>query len=200
VKASTAQLVPVYAYDPRFSNVVYLRDNEMEKGASHFKVSHPSGRSSGIYQFDRLKGMTSVSQLIPNRTPLIRNFPELCDFQARLTLEKVVLDIASVKLMRLSKANSRSTETFSSIRLQIWHEAELRRSTPSDESSFVTAGTALSGPLRGRLVANSSRLMIYLGRLGEYITLFSMSPAPFFTSAPYNIAAANSVLKSHGRH
>ncbi|KAK0621215.1 hypothetical protein B0T17DRAFT_494079 [Bombardia bombarda] len=152
MKASNAQLVPVYAYDPRFPNVVYIRDNDSEKASKYMQVSPGGGRPSGIYKFDHLK--------------------DLCDFQAKLTSEKVVLDIQSVKLVRLSKANTRSSDTYSSVRLQIWHEAELRRSTQSDVASFVTAGTALSGPLRERLVASSSRLIIYLGRLGEFINVF----------------------------
>jgi hypothetical protein len=98
---------------------------------------------------------------------------ELFDFQAKLTGEKVVLDISNVRMVTISKANSRSSTQFSSARLQIWHEAEGRRTTQSDVASFVTAGTALSGPLRERLVASSSRLMLYLGRSGGYITLFS---------------------------
>lgn len=85
-----------------------------------------------------------------------------------------MLDITSVKLVKLSK-DSRSNDTYYTVRLQIWHEDVLRKSPQSDVASFVTAGTALSGPLRERLVANSSRLVIYLGRLGEYITLFSES-------------------------
>ncbi len=44
-------------------------------------------------------------------------------------------------------------------------------------ASFVTAGTALSGPLREKLVPNTSRIMVYLGRLNEYITAFSKSSA-----------------------
>jgi len=151
IKAVNAQLIPIYAYDPRFPNVVYIRDNESEKGNIYLQSTPGNGRPSGIYQFNRLK--------------------DLCDFQAKLTVEKVVLDITSVKLVKLSK-DSRSNETYYTVRLQIWHEAELRRSTQSDVASFVTAGTALSGPLRERLVASCSRLIIYLGRLGEYITLF----------------------------
>ena len=42
-------------------------------------------------------------------------------------------------------------------------------------ASFVTAGTTLSGPLKEKLVPNSSRLVVYLGRLNEYITAFSRS-------------------------
>lgn len=101
-------------------------------------------------------------------------FPELFDFQARLTGEKVVLDIGSVRMVTLSRANSRSSTQFSSARLQMWHEVEgaRRRGAQSDVASFVTAGTALSGPLRERLVASSSRLVLYLGRGGEYVTVF----------------------------
>ena len=88
-----------------------------------------------------------------------------------------MLDITSAKLVRLSK-DSRSSETYHTVRLQMWHEAELRKSSTSDVASFVTAGTALSGPLRERLVPNSSRLIVYLGRLGEYVTLFSMICPP----------------------
>src|SRR5690606_8124008 len=105
---------------------------------------------------------------------------ELFDFQAKLTGEKVVLDIASVRMVTLGRANSRQQTQFSSARLQIWHEVEVRsKAGSSDVASFVTAGTALSGPLRERLVANSSRLLLYLGRSGEYITLFSTS-SPLF--------------------
>ncbi|KAK1831704.1 hypothetical protein QBC39DRAFT_258081 [Podospora conica] len=152
IKGINAHLVPVYAYDPRFPNVVYIRDNESEKGNVYMQPTPGNGRPSGIYQF-----------------PLFR---DLCEFQAKLTSEKVVLDITSAKFVRLNR-DSRSSDTYYTVRLQIWHEAELRRGTTSDVASFVTAGTALSGPLRERLVASSSRLIIYLGRLGEYITLFA---------------------------
>ena len=103
---------------------------------------------------------------------------ELFDFQAKLTGEKVVLDISNVRMVTVSKANSRSSTQFSSARLQIWHEPEGRRTAQSDVASFVTAGTALSGPLRERLVASSSRLMLYLGRSGGYITVFSRFLSP----------------------
>ncbi|KAK3942389.1 hypothetical protein QBC46DRAFT_380088 [Diplogelasinospora grovesii] len=160
VKANNAELVPVYAYDPRFPNVVHIRDkDDCKNGGNSYNQAAPgNGQPSGAYQFYSLK--------------------EMCDFQARLTGEKVVLDIASVKLVRLGRASSsKGSDTYSSVRLQIWHEAEAgegvpRRGPQSDVASFVTAGTALSGPLRDRLVASSSRLIIYLGRLGEYITVF----------------------------
>ncbi|KAK4650084.1 hypothetical protein QC762_702470 [Podospora pseudocomata] len=161
MKSINAQLVPAYAYDQRLPNVVYIRDRESEQGPGSGYMSSFSqagtGRPSGIYQFDKPAA--------------------LFDFQARLTSQKVVLDIQSVKLVTLNKSGSREIEKYSGVRLQIWHESNEggRRSGggPSAEvASFVTAGTALSGPLRERLVASSSRLMVYLGRSGEYITLF----------------------------
>jgi hypothetical protein len=149
MKASNAQLIPAYAYDQRFPNIVYIRDKENDNANGYMQESRPSG----IYQFSSLK--------------------ELFDFQAKLTGEKVVLDIGSVRMVTVGKASSRSSTQFSSARLQIWHEPEGRRTAQSDVASFVTAGTALSGPLRERLVASTSRLMLYLGRSGGYITLFS---------------------------
>ncbi|GAB1320103.1 hypothetical protein MFIFM68171_10313 [Madurella fahalii] len=152
MKASNAQLVPAYAYDQRLSNVVYIRDTQNDKGNGNVQVLQGNGLPSAFYQFSSLK--------------------ELFDFQAKLTGQKVVLDIGSVRMVTLSKANSRSSTVYSGARLQIWHEAEGRRNTQSDVASFVTAGTALSGPLRERTVASSSRLMMYLGRLGQYVTVY----------------------------
>ncbi|KAK4172575.1 hypothetical protein QBC36DRAFT_72190 [Triangularia setosa] len=161
MKSSNAQLVPAYAYDQRLPNVVYIRDKEADQGPGSGYMQSSSqggtGRPSGIYQFDKPAA--------------------LFEFQARLTSQKVVLDIQSVKLVTLNKSGSREIEKYSGVRLQIWHESNEggRRNgggPSADVASFVTAGTALSGPLRERLVASSSRLMVFLGRSGEYITLF----------------------------
>ncbi|KAJ4390264.1 hypothetical protein N0V85_007398 [Neurospora sp. IMI 360204] len=161
IKARNAQLIPVYAYDPRFLNVICLHDKETEKSNPGYMNSSPipgsgNGHPNGIYQFHRLA--------------------DLCHFQAQLTGEKVLLDISNVKLIRLSKANNGASDTYSSVRLQIWHEdldsTSRRRGMQSDKASFVTAGTALSGPLRDRQVASSSKLIVYLGRLGEYVQTF----------------------------
>ncbi len=111
-----------------------------------------------------------------NNTPT----PELFDFQAKLTGEKVVLDIGSVRMVTLSKASSWSSTQFSSARLQMWHELEgHQRNAQSGVASFVKAGTTLSGPLRERVVVSPSKLMLYLGRGGEYISLFSKETNPY---------------------
>jgi hypothetical protein len=153
VKGSTAQLIPVYAYDQRFPNVLYIRDNDTDRRNSATSPNTGSPRPGGFYQFSRLQ--------------------EVCDFQAKLTGEKIVLDISSVRLLRFRKSSSRSNESFSSVRVQIWHEeGTARKGSQSDGASFVTAGTAVSGPLRERRVPNLSRLLVFLGRLDEYITVF----------------------------
>lgn len=56
VKANNAQLVPAYAFDPRLTNVVYIRDMERDKGTGYSQGN--SGRS-GIYQFSSLRGTYS---------------------------------------------------------------------------------------------------------------------------------------------
>lgn len=153
MNGANAQLIPIYAYDQRFPNVLYIRDNELD--IRNTQQGNLNPKPGGFYQFNRLQ--------------------ELVDFQAKLTGEKVVLDISSVRLMRTKKVSSRNNESFSSVRVQIWHEDNTslsRRGTQSDVASFVTAGTALSGPLRNKQVPNSSRLMVFLGRLDEYITVF----------------------------
>lgn len=177
IKGSNAQLVPVYAYDQRFPKVVYIRDKESDKATSgtYYNMMQPQqghGRPNGIYKFDRSQ--------------------ELFDFQAKLTGEKVVLDIGSVKLVKLSKARNGSSDTFYSVRLQIWHEGAERRGGTlsggqSDVASFVTAGTALSGPMRDRMVASSSRLMVYLGRLGEYVQVIITDDIEVKTDGPTKV-------------
>ncbi|KAL1839935.1 hypothetical protein VTJ49DRAFT_979 [Mycothermus thermophilus] len=167
MKADNAQLVPAYAYNPLLINVVYIRDKEADKGTTtgYGQSARGSCGPSGIYRFGTRK--------------------ELFDFQAKLTGEKVVLDITSVRTVKLCKANTWVNYQFSSARLQIWHEVEVRsKGSHSDVASFVTAGTALSGPLRERLVANASRLLLYLGRSGEYITLFITDDLEVKTDGP----------------
>ena len=59
VKAAKAQLVPLYAYDSRFPNVLYLRDtgSDTRDNSSYAQQGlQGNGRSSGVYQFSRLAG------------------------------------------------------------------------------------------------------------------------------------------------
>lgn len=170
MKGTTARLIPVYAYDQRFPNVLYILDSDPAAAADRRSGAASPNLASGGSNASRPGGFYQFSRL-----------QEVCDFQARLTGEKVVLDISSVRLLRFRRSGSRSNESFSSVRVQIWHEegsssattaAAARRGPQSDGASFVTAGTAVSGPLRERRVPNLSRLIVFLGRLDEYITVF----------------------------
>ncbi|KAI6376557.1 hypothetical protein MCOR25_002767 [Pyricularia grisea] len=155
MKGIKAKMVPFYAYDQRSGNIVMIRDGDERSKRQNSIASQAaaySSAASAIYRFDALH--------------------DLFKFQSQLTGESVVLDISSVKWIRLARANSRSVEMYSSVRLQIWHEPRTRRAAQSDVASFVTAGTALSGPLRDRTTPSSSRLMVFLGRAEEYITAF----------------------------
>jgi hypothetical protein len=74
VKANNAQLVPAYAYDQRYPNVVYIRDKESDMGTQQ-QQQQGNFRPSGIYQFSSLKGALSP---VPNPYPPhpSRNHPE----------------------------------------------------------------------------------------------------------------------------
>ncbi|KAL8321989.1 hypothetical protein RB597_007989 [Gaeumannomyces tritici] len=157
MKGAKARLVPLYGYDQR-SLTVQIRDGDSDLEERQRQHPHqqqyeavPNGPIA-MYQFAALK--------------------DLFAFQSQLTGEQVVLDISSVKWIRLAKAGSRSVEMYSNVRLQIWHEPRSGKAAQSDVASFVTAGTALSGPLRERVIPNSSRLMIFLSRSEQYITSF----------------------------
>ncbi|EHA50966.1 hypothetical protein MGG_06301 [Pyricularia oryzae 70-15] len=155
MKGIKAKMVPFYAYDQRSGNIVMIRDGDersKRQGSVASQAAAYSSAASAIYRFDALH--------------------DLFKFQSQLTGESVVLDISSVKWIRLARANSRSVEMYSSVRLQIWHEPRARRAAQSDVASFITAGTALSGPLRDRTTLSASRLMVFLGRAEEYITAF----------------------------
>lgn len=161
MKGAKARLVPLYGYDQR-SLTVQIRDGDSDL---EMRQRQQLQQQQQQQQYD----------VLPNGPVAMYQFAALKDlfaFQSQLTGEQVVLDISSVKWIRLAKANSRSIEMYSSVRLQIWHEPRSRRATQSDVSSFVTAGTALSGPLRERVIPNSSRLMIFLSRSEQYITSF----------------------------
>jgi hypothetical protein len=153
MRGADAQLIPIYGYDQRYPNVLYITEHDNSSGTPPPTNNiRPFG---SFYQF--------------------AHFQDLCNLQAKLTGEKVVMDISSVKLIRIQRASgNRDNQTLFNVRVQLWHEEEVRgrRGSQSDVASFVTAGTALSGPLRSKQVPKSSRLMIYLGRLEEWITVF----------------------------
>jgi hypothetical protein len=149
----------MYAFDQRARNMVYVRDKTSLPTAGSNPNSPPPTATgpgpqppTGNFQFERLA--------------------DLFQFQGRLTGEDVVLDISAVRWLKLCKLNARDTTTFTSVRVQLWHEPRTKRSMGSDTASIVTAGTALSGPVRERVVANSSRLMVFLGRMEAFITVF----------------------------
>jgi hypothetical protein len=153
MKGTDAQLIPIYGYDQRYPDVLYITEHDSSSGTTPLANNvRPFGN---FYHF--------------------AHFQELCNLQAKLTGEKVVMDISSVKLVRLQRASgNRENQTLFNVRVQLWHEEDVRgrRGSQGDGASFVTAGTALSGPLRSKQVPKSSRLMIYLGRLEEWITVF----------------------------
>jgi len=159
VKGKNAQLVPLYAFDQRARNMIYVRDKtSLATAGSNPNEPPPTATGPGPQR--------------PTSNFQFTHLADLFQFQGRLTGEDVILDISTVRLLKLCKLNSRDNTTFSSVRVQLWHEPRSRRTMSSDTASIVTAGTALSGPVREKVVANSSRLLVFLGRTESYITVF----------------------------
>jgi len=154
----------MYAYTQGSELLVYIRDTSTASG-SNSSTTLPGGPSSTA-------GAAGGGNSQPSGTYQFPTQQELFQFQAKLTGEDVVLDISMVKTAQLARATPRAVvEKYHNARVQLWHEPRSRRSTQSDGASFVTAGTALSGPIRERVVANGSRLMLFLGRADEFLTV-----------------------------
>lgn len=81
------------------------------------------------------------------------------------------LDISSLRFANIVKrGNSHRRVDF--VRLQIWH-GHASGSDRDDTGSIMTSGTVLSGPLKERTMPAISRLILFLGRAEEYISIFS---------------------------
>lgn len=98
----------------------------------------------------------------------------LFEFQKKLLDEEIFLDIERARYLNLCK-DGNHTRQIDAPRIQIWRENRSDKAVVDDNMSHYTAGTMLSGPMKDRVVPTVSRLVVYLGRSEEYITIFSKS-------------------------
>ncbi|KAJ2907217.1 hypothetical protein MKZ38_006511 [Zalerion maritima] len=100
---------------------------------------------------------------------------ELFKLQTSLTGERVVLDVSCAKWLRANKPKGDSSaETFTGIRVQIWHEikkSNLPRRLSSESRISIASTDALSGPRKDWVVPQQSRLVVFLGQTGGLLTL-----------------------------
>ncbi|KAH8742742.1 hypothetical protein F5883DRAFT_723001 [Diaporthe sp. PMI_573] len=99
---------------------------------------------------------------------------DLAEFQSQMLGEDIALDISSVRAAKMtSKQNGKHTENnIPGCRVQIWHERRGSHDMLSDNASYISNDTVLSGPSKGKTRPRYDRLLIFFGRLEQYMSLF----------------------------
>lgn len=92
--------------------------------------------------------------------------------------EEIALDISSVRGAKMtSKQNGKHTENnIPRCRVQIWHERRGSHDMLSDNASYISNDTVLSGPSKWKTRPRYDRLLIFFGRLEQHMSLFSKHP------------------------
>ncbi|KAI9750740.1 MAG: hypothetical protein M1815_001598 [Lichina confinis] len=150
VRPKDVELVPLYAYDFRQTDCVYLQNTEPAAPQSMEGPASASGPLGFVYNF----GSTN----------------DLLDFQSNILEESVCFDISNVRSVAFGITGSRTQEVHSP-RVQLWHQRRQKR-RPSDDRSFVASGTKLTTPDPDRTELLYSRLVVYLGRSQKFLTFF----------------------------
>lgn len=88
--------------------------------------------------------------------------------------EEIALDISSVRGAKMtSKQNGKHTENnIPRCRVQIWHERRGSHDMLSDNASYISNDTVLSGPSKWKTRPRYDRLLIFFGRLEQHMSLF----------------------------
>lgn len=150
VRPKDVELVPLYAYDFRQADCVYLQKTDAAAPKPMEGAAPAVGLLGFVYKF----GSTN----------------DLLDFQSNVLEESVCFDISNVRSVAFGFAGARTQEVHSP-RVQLWHQRR-RRQRPSDDRSFVTSGTKLTTPDPDRTELLYSRLVVYLGRSQKLLTFF----------------------------
>ncbi|KAK6502854.1 hypothetical protein TWF481_007895 [Arthrobotrys musiformis] len=147
------ELVPEYGYDPLARPVLWLREVE-----------------------DVNKSRRPLEIMPEREIPAIPSFrfqtvPEMLDFQSALLGEVCYLDIETVRFVRL-KGAAKETRRIDNTRVQLWHPAPASKRTIDDSASFVTVGTSRTHANPDVMRLKWSRMMVYLGRSNDFVTVF----------------------------
>ncbi|KAK6528968.1 hypothetical protein TWF694_004194 [Orbilia ellipsospora] len=152
-RARELELVPEYGYDPTARPVIWLREVE------------------------DLNNLRRPLEIMPEREiPALpvykfRGVPEMLDFQSALLGEICYLDIETVRFVRL-KGAAKETRRIDNTRVQLWHPAPSNKQSIDDGASFVTVGTSRTHANPEIMRLKWSRMMIYLGRSNDFVTIF----------------------------
>lgn len=156
VQRSNTELVPFYRYSPSHIRIICIKEKlPYRKKLTRAPMESPNSREdAGISIFCEFYTMEA-----------------LFEFQKKLLDEEVFLDIERARYLKLYEDGS-STRQIDAPRIQIWRENRSDKAVFDDNMSHYTAGTMLSGPMKDRVAPAVSRLVMYLGRSEEYMTIF----------------------------
>ncbi|KAK6361811.1 hypothetical protein TWF730_005526 [Orbilia blumenaviensis] len=147
------ELVPEYGYDPLARPIIWLREVEdVNKSRRPLEIM-PEREIPAIPAFR------------------FRSLPEMLDFQSALLGEICYLDIETVRFVRL-KGAAKETRRIDNTRVQLWHPAPSDKRTIDDSASFVTVGTSRTHANPAIMQLKWSRMMVYLGRSNDFVTVF----------------------------
>ncbi|KAF3089878.1 hypothetical protein TWF569_011593 [Orbilia oligospora] len=147
------EIIPEYGYDPLARPVLWLREVE---------DVNKSRRPLEIMPEKEIPAIPSLR---------FRDVPQMLDFQAALLGEICYLDIETVRFVRL-KGAAKETRRIDNTRVQLWHPAPNNKRTIDDSASFVTVGTSRTHANPDIMRLKWSRMMVYLGRSNDFVTVF----------------------------
>ncbi|KAF3941170.1 hypothetical protein ABW19_dt0208010 [Dactylella cylindrospora] len=152
-KAWELELVPEYGYDPQAKPILWLRE------------------------VDDLNKLKRTLEIMPDRDiPILPAYkfpgvPEMLDFQSAILGEVCYLDIETVRFVRL-KGAAKETRRIDNTRVQLWHPPHSDRKQLDDSASFVTVGTTRTHANAEMMRLKWSRMVVYLGRSNDFVTIF----------------------------
>ncbi|KAJ6262304.1 hypothetical protein Dda_3111 [Drechslerella dactyloides] len=147
------ELVPEYGYDPKALPVLWFREVEDVN-----KIRRPLD----IMPEKEVPALPVYS---------FRSVPEMLDFQSAMLSEICYLDIETVRFVRL-KGSAKETRRIDNTRVQLWHPAPSDKRQIDDAASFVTVGTTRTHANPEIMRLKWSRMVIYLGRSNDFVTVF----------------------------
>ncbi|RVD88343.1 uncharacterized protein DFL_002532 [Arthrobotrys flagrans] len=148
------EIVPEYGYDPLARPVLWLREVD--------DVNKSGRRTLEIMPEREIPAIPSLR---------FRGVPQMLDFQSAILGEICYLDIETVRFVRL-KGAAKETRRIDNTRIQLWHPAPTDKRTIDDSASFVTVGTSRTHANPDIMRLKWSRMMIYLGRSNDFVTVF----------------------------
>ncbi|KAH7067158.1 hypothetical protein FB567DRAFT_599516 [Paraphoma chrysanthemicola] len=156
IQRSNTELVPIYGYSASHTRIVCLKEKlQYRKKLTRAPTESMEAREdAGISIFCEFYTMEA-----------------LFEFQKKLLDEEIFLDIERARYLKVCEGGNH-TRQIDAPRIQIWHEVRSDNTACDDNMSHYTAGTMLSGPMKHLVAPTVSRLVIYLGRSEEFMTIF----------------------------